>query len=136
MDDKNLIEKFTEHRRKIDVLLKKFDYTFTNYLRDLIENKNMSEVEVYKKAHLDRRLFSKLRREKNYKPSKETILAISFGMELKLPEVEELLKHGGYALSLENKFDLIIRYFFENEIYDLFLVNEVLDYYEFKPISD
>ena len=124
------------HAKKIEKIIEQHEKNFSEYLLEFIREKNMSEVEVYKKAHLDRRLFSKLRREKNYKPSKETILAISFGMELKLSEVEELLKHGGYALSLENKFDLIIRYFFENEIYDLFLVNEVLDYYEFKPISD
>ena len=124
------------HAEKIEKIIEQREKNFSEYLLEFIREKNMSEVEVYKKAHLNRRIFSKLRNEENYKPSKKTILAISFGMELKLSEVEELLKHGGYALSLEDKFDLIMRYFFENQIYDLFLVNEVLDYYEFKPISD
>ena len=107
---------------------------FSDYLFNLIREKNLSEVEVYKKAHLDRRIFSKLRNEKDYMPSKRTILAIAFGMKLNLEETEELLKHGGYALSVDLKFDLIMKYFFENEIYDLFLINEVLDYYGFNPI--
>lgn len=124
------------HAEKIEKIIEQREKNFSEYLLEFIREKNMSEVEVYKKAHLNRRIFSKLRNEENYKPSKKTILAISFGMELKLSEVEELLKHGGYALSLDDKFDLIMRYFFENQIYDLFLVNEVLDYYEFKPISD
>lgn len=107
------------HKNKIDKVIAEKKINFFDYLRELIQEKNLSEVEVYKKAHLDRRIFSKLRNEKSYKPSKETILAISFGMELNLAEVEKLLKCGGYALSDGDKFDLIMRYFFENEIYDL-----------------
>lgn len=122
------------HKNKVREILEDNKKTFSDYLRELIHEKNLSEVEVYKKAHLDRRIFSKLRNEKDYKPSKRTILAISFGMGLKLEETEKLLKNGGYALSDGDKFDLIIKYFFENEIYDLFLINEVLDYYNFKPI--
>ena len=134
MDDKNLIEKFTEHRKKIDVLLEKFDYTFANYLRDLIKNKNMSEVEVYKKAHLDRRLFSKIRKEKNYMPSKQTILTIAVAMELNLQETGELLKFAGYSLSLGIKSDVIITYFIENKVYDLFLINDTLEHYKLKSL--
>ncbi len=124
------------HKNEVKKIIEEHKKNFSDYLRELIREKNLSEVEVYKKAHLDRRIFSKLRNEKDYKPSKRTILAIAFGMELKLAETEKLLKNGGYALSDEDKFDLIMKYFFENEIYDLFLVNEVLDYYEFKPICN
>ena len=134
MDDKNLIEKFTEHRKKIDVLLEKFDYTFANYLRDLIKNKNMSEVEVYKKAHLDRRLFSKIRKEKNYMPSKQTVLTIAVAMELNLQETGELLKFAGYSLSRGIKSDVIITYFIENKVYDLFLINDALEHYKLKSL--
>lgn len=134
MDDKNLIEKFTEHRKKIDVLLEKFDYTFANYLRDLIKNKNMSDVEVYKKAHLDRRLFSKIRKEKNYMPSKQTILTIAVAMELNLQETGELLKFAGYSLSRGIKSDVIIAYFIENKVYDLFFINDTLEHYKLKSL--
>ncbi|MBQ7704687.1 MAG: hypothetical protein IJT73_04555 [Selenomonadaceae bacterium] len=89
-------------------------------LRDLSGQKNLSEVEVYKSAHLDRRIFSKLRNDKNYNPSKYTILAVALGMKLNLEETLTLLQKGGYALSEYSKFDLI---------------NEVLDYYEFKPLG-
>lgn len=119
---------------QLDSKFEKNPQIFSDYLFNLIREKNLSEVEVYKQSHLDRRIFSKLRNEEDYKPSKQTILAIAFGMELKLEETEKLLKSGGYALSDEYKFDLIMKYFFENEIYDLFLINEVLDYYEFNPI--
>ncbi len=131
---------FDEEDKKIILQLEhKFEEnkkSFSEYLSELIQQKNLSEIEVYKKAHFDRRVFSKLRNEKDYKPSKKTILAIAFGMELNLYGAEELLKLGGYALSDAEKFDLIMKYFFENEIYDLFLINEVLDYYDFKPIGD
>jgi hypothetical protein len=139
--DENYIEpvkysiSFEIHKAKISAVLESHEKKFGDYLHDLIKQKNLSEVEVYKKAHLDRRVFSKLRNQQGYKPSKQTILAISFSLELNTDEVEDLLKHGGYALSDEDKFDLIIKYFFENKIYDLFLINEVLDYYKFKPLG-
>ena len=123
------------HEMQISALLEKQEKTFGDYLRDLIKQKNLSEVEVYKSAHLDRRIFSKLRNDKKYNPSKYTILAVAFGMKLNFEETLDLLKAGGYALSEYSKFDLIIAYFLENEIYDLFLINEVLDYYEFKPLG-
>lgn len=123
------------HELQIAELLEKQEKTFGNYLREFIKQKNFSEIEVYKKSHLDRRVFYKLRNDKNYNPSKKTILAIAFGMNLNFEEALKLLQVGGYALSEYSKFDLIIKYFLENKIYDLFLINEVLDYYEFKPLG-
>lgn len=124
------------HKNKVHKIFEENKKTFSDYLFNLIREKNLSEVEVYKQSHLDRRIFSKLHNEEDYKPSKKTILAIAFGMKLNLEETEELLKHGGYALSVDLKFDLIMKYFLENKIYDLFLINEILDYYEFKPICN
>ena len=125
-------EKYMVHRKKIDELLEKFDFSFSNYLRDLILRKNLSEVEVYKKANLDRRIFSKIRNEKKYLPSKRTILAISIAMELNLQETKNLLEFAGYSLSSVIKSDMIIIYFIENKIFDLFLINDTLEYYNFK----
>ena len=96
----------------------------------------MTEVEVYKKAHLDRRIFSKLRNDRSYKPSKRTILAIAFAMELNIDEAKELLENGGYYLGNFYKFDLIMIFLFENKIYDLFLVNEILDHYGYGTLGD
>ena len=96
----------------------------------------MTEVEVYKKVHLDRRVLSKLRRDKNYMPSKRTVLAIAFSLELDVDEVEELLKKSGYALSDCIQEDLVIKNFFENKIYNLFVVNEVLNKCGFKTFGN
>lgn len=124
-------------RWEIDKLFNKLELegTFSNYLRKLIEKKGLTEVEVYKKVNLDRRVFSKLRRDRNYSPSERTIWAIAFSLELTLEETEELLHEGGYAFSEYKKEDLIIKFFFENKIYDLFTINEILDYYGFKPLG-
>lgn len=109
---------------------------FSDYLWKLIDEKNMTDVETYKKAHLDRRIFSKIRNEKNYMPSKRTILAIAVALELDYNETLSLLHRAGYHLTCGNKEDVIISYFIENKIYDLQLINEVLDHYGFKTLGD
>lgn len=96
----------------------------------------MTDVETYKKAHLDRRIFSKIRSEKNYMPSKRTILAIAIALELDYEETLNLLNRAGYHLTAGSKEDVIVGYFIENKIYDLFLINEVLDHYGFKILGD
>lgn len=103
---------------------------FSDYLFKLIKQKNLSEVDVYKAAHLDRRVFSKIRNERNYMPAKKTVLAIAFAMKLDFKETNTLLARAGYFLSSGRKEDVIAAYFIENQIYDLFLINEVLDYYD------
>ncbi len=109
---------------------------FSDYLFKLIKDKNLTDVEVYKKAHLDRRIFSKIRNEKDYMPSKRTILAIAIALELDFKETNTLLERAGYYLSKGRKEDVIIGYFIENQIYDIFLINEVLDHYGFKILGE
>jgi len=109
---------------------------FAEYLWKLIDEKGMTDVETYKKAHIDRRIFSKIRNEKNYMPSKRTILAIAIALECDSEEMSTLLHHAGYHLSTFSKEDVIIDYFFENKIYDLFLINEILDRFGFKTLGD
>lgn len=118
--------------KPIDERLAKFKKTFCDYLLDYISERGMSEVDVYKKARLDRRIFSKIRNAENYMPSKRTVLAIALAMELNIDEAQELLHKGGFALSPADKKDVVMSYFFENRIYDLFTINEVLDHYGFK----
>ena len=109
---------------------------FAEYLWKLIDEKGMTDVETYKKAHLDRRIFSKIRNEKNYMPSKRTILAIAIALECDFQETNTLLHRAGYHLNRSSKEDVVIGYFIENKIYDLFLINEVLDHFGFKTLGD
>lgn len=109
---------------------------FSDYLFTLIKRKNLSEVDVYKRAHLDRRIFSKIRNERTYMPAKKTVLAIAFAMKLDFKETNTLLARAGYFLSDARKEDVIAAYFIDNQIYDLFLINEVLDFYGCPTIGD
>ena len=109
---------------------------FSDYLFKLIKQKNLSDVEVYKAAHLDRRIFSKIRNEKNYMPAKKTVVAIAFALKLDIHEINNLLACAVYFLSNGRKEDVIAAYFIDNRIYDLFLLNEVLDYYGCPLIGD
>ena len=100
--------------------------TFTEKLFSLIVEKNLSDVEVYKKANLSRKHFSKIRSNIHYQPSKQTAIALAIALELTLQETLDLLKCAGYTLSNSKKFDVIIKHFIEKRNYSIFDINETL----------
>ena len=107
-------------------LLKDLDAGFSETLLQLIDRTGKKDSEIYKKANVDRKLFSKIRNNMNYKPSKTTALAFAFALELDIDETKDFIGRAGYALSHSSKFDVIVEFFLVNRNYNVFELNEVL----------
>ena len=121
--------------RNIEDLMSQMEETFSQRLLRMIDERGMTDSEAYTKAHVDRRHFSKIRKDVNYTPNKKTVLAFAIALELSLDEAKDLLRSAGFALSRSSKTDIIVAYFLQNKIYDMFEINDVLYAYE-QPIFE
>ena len=110
----------------LDDMLDKLDAGFSETLLKLIDHTGKKDSEIYKKANVDRKLFSKIRNNPDYKPSKTTAIAFAIALELDLEETKDFIARAGFALSHSNKFDVIIEYFIKQKNYDIFEINEAL----------
>lgn len=109
-----------------EALIRQTDEGFSKALLRKIDERGMTDSQCYKKANVDRRLFSKIRSDPDYKPSKPTVFAFVMALEMTLPEAKELLKKAGFALSRSSKLDVVMEYCIRNRIYSVLEINEVL----------
>lgn len=119
----------------LDEILKQHDDTFAVLLFKLIDLKKMDDVECYKKANVSKNIFYRIRNDGKYHPSKPTVIAFAIALELTIDDTEKLLRSAGYAFAGNNDFDLIIRFYIEQGVYDVFEINEALYKYDQVPLG-
>lgn len=126
----------TEHisakrkKRSLSDVLDEAEETFSQSLLRMITQKDLKDSDVYNRANISRQLFSKIRKDIDYQPTKKTVFALIIAMELNIDEAKDLLEKAGFSFSPSKKEDLVVQYFIEEENYDIFLLNEVLEHFK------
>jgi len=131
--EKNICEEI-ENTELEDFIKNNRKQTFNQVLFNFIDNKGTSDTDIYKRAGIDRRHFSKIRSNPNYRLGKNTAIALALALELNKKETDKLLSAAGYSLSDSDTFDLVIQFCVDKKIYDIHNVNEALDYFSLKPL--
>ena len=121
--------------RKLEDVIGDLDKSFMEMVYEFADRKGITDPELQKKAGIDRKAYSKLKCGTSKNPSKSTALALAIALELSLDDTKDLLSRAGLALSPCSRQDLIVRYFIEKEIYDMFVINYTLDEYGEQPLG-
>lgn len=118
-----------EKGEELDQVINRVGNTFQQQLFRLIDESGMDDVTVYKRANLDRKLFSRIRNSKEYRPQKKTAISLAIALKLDMNAAQDLLSRAGYVLSASSQFDLIVSYFIEHRDYDIYKIDIALDKY-------
>ena len=115
--------------KNLDDALKNKEESFSTVLLEWIDRKGAKPADIYRRANIDRKHFSKIKGNPDYMPSKQTAVSFAIALELSITDTQMLLRSAGYVLSMSSRFDIIVEYFIEHEIYDIYTINDALFHY-------
>lgn len=130
----DIADKCEPHGELDDYIKKTRQPTFRQVLFGFIDKKDARDADIYKRAGMDRRHFSKIRSNPEYRPGKNSVIALAMALELSKNQTDKLLGAAGYSLSESDTFDLVIQFCLEKKIYSIHDINQALDYFSLKPL--